>query len=705
MKALNNNKGSALTMVLLIMVIMTVMSMGILSNSVENLKLSDTIVESEKSYYASEDTATIAIATIKDEVSKYYMTMRNASNYSAYQTLYNNFFTYFSNRFTGVNSVLITPYFLSNELKGNTTLACTMDTPTIQDSGVMGTYFHITSTSKSNNAPRTVYGSLFIEAAPIFFQYTTAPEKLDDMLLLKDDVQIDRENNENALTVLGTARIGGTIDDTSAFGSSNTLINDATVEEDLTWQLFYNQFDKSIVNPAIPPIVYPRNPDPGGGLIRADNKYSFNNDKTINKASKKINNKNIYCNGDLVINIGILNRCNVYATGNITINASGHSNGNSKPKEFSQNNIYAEGDLILNVVEFDLKNGNGNGRGSSSNQYFYAGGNMSINVGDTNRAGLIQYVRASAVGNIDINTVSSSSSDYITESQFYAEGAITTASSSWLSGPRIDNVSNSTFETLNGTIVLCTTNMDSYNKVRSGANLYLANKGTNNSAFFADGTMTYNSDSFTSFWDILFGHSRISSNSIFCAQNDLSITNATFNQCHFYTGDEMNIFISSGSAIRNSIMYAEDDVLFSNEWNIIADTMESTLIYSNSDFKYSGRGSDIAFFGSNIAEPVGIQVMSTGNLYSYEGDDSDSNGFWDFINRPDLDLLRFGDENPNNNNDSMNIDVIHNNIGNTNTTLGILADALYNVGFEHSLPEPIIVLPFYTEVFIEETYS
>ncbi|MCK5129314.1 MAG: hypothetical protein KAQ68_05665, partial [Clostridiales bacterium] len=111
---MNNNKGSALTMVLLIMVIMTVMSMGILSNSVENLKLSDTIVESEKSYYASEDTATIAIATIKDEVSKYYMTMRNASNYSAYQTLYNNFFTYFSNRFTGVNSVLITPYFLSN---------------------------------------------------------------------------------------------------------------------------------------------------------------------------------------------------------------------------------------------------------------------------------------------------------------------------------------------------------------------------------------------------------------------------------------------------------------------------------------------------------------------------------------------------------------------------------------------------------------
>jgi hypothetical protein len=95
-----------------------------------------------------------------------------------------------------------------------------------------------------------------------------------------------------------------------------------------------------------------------------------------------------------------------------------------------------------------------------------------------------------------------------------------------------------------------------------------------------------------------------------------------------------------------------------------------------------------------------MQLMAKGNMYSYEDDDTESEGYWGTFSKPDLDILRFGDEGIAG--DLMDPLKIADNIGVPNEAMGILADVLYAAGFEHYLPEPIIKLPAYTEVFTSE---
>ena len=129
------------------------------------------------------------------------------------------------------------------------------------------------------------------------------------------------------------------------------------------------------------------------------------------------------------------------------------------------------------------------------------------------------------------------------------------------------------------------------------------------------------------------------------------------------------------------------------------DTMVNTLIYCNNDLYFSGRGIDLSFLGDSFVKPAGMQIMCVGNIYSYEDDDSEADGYWGSFSDPALDVLKFGE---NGSTDFMDVQEIKDNIGLPNTSLGILADVLYAAGFEHYLPEPIIKLPLYTEVFKNE---
>ena len=136
------------------------------SNSINNLNTTDVVTINERSYYASEDAAQIAVSTIKNEVNKYYMTMKNASSYAAYQNLYDNFFNYLQGRLVGESSILTSPDFVESELDGKTTLTCTMDTPSVKASGYLGTTFTVTAVTTIEGVDRTVVGKLRVDAAP-----------------------------------------------------------------------------------------------------------------------------------------------------------------------------------------------------------------------------------------------------------------------------------------------------------------------------------------------------------------------------------------------------------------------------------------------------------------------------------------------------------------------------------------------------------
>lgn len=523
------------------------------------------------------------------------------------------------------------------------------------------------------------------------------------MLVLLGDVDFEREGNENALTVVGTARIGGGLTDPTAFGATLPIINDPTVDEDLEWQMFYNQFDKSIANPTLPPVVIPTG-TPGAGQLLASVGYVFTED-TLIENQPDLSDLIIYCDGNLTITGTAIRRCNIYATGNVTINSAEFSHSGSN-KEFEQNNVYAGQALTINAVNIN----------STINRYYYAGTNMNFTTGDEGGwfgfgadGGNVGNAYCTAGGNIYMTSIKSPSwlaglfSDdaTITQSQFYASGSITTGHDDYMGDPRINVISNCTFETGGGTITLVIRNTDGYNKVHSRGNLRIANVSSDNSEYYADGTLLIDSSDY-----FLAGLFDETSNTVFASNSTLTLNMMSLRNCYLYTGSDLDIFLSTGNTVEDSIFYAEDDILYSNEWNIFMNTMESSLMYCNGDFEFSGRGSDLQLMNWQLAPNVGAQVMSRGDLRSYEGDDSDYSGWLlSWISTPERDLLRFGDNDEDNPNDMMNLDIIHDNIGDTNVITGVLADELDSYGFEHQLSDPIIVLPYYTEVFLSENYN
>lgn len=98
-------------------------------------------------------------------------------------------------------SILSNPDFVQNELDGKTTVVATMSTPTLQASGVNGATFTVTCTTVIEGVPRTVIGTLDVDAMPVTFQYTTAPILTNETLILGGDIDVAREDNENKITI------------------------------------------------------------------------------------------------------------------------------------------------------------------------------------------------------------------------------------------------------------------------------------------------------------------------------------------------------------------------------------------------------------------------------------------------------------------------------------------------------------------------
>jgi Tfp pilus assembly protein PilX len=81
-KAIKNSKGSALVTAIAVMTILIVIAMGSIATSTNNMQISKTVTENERSYYAAENATQVAISTIKDEITKYYMQMGQSGSYS-----------------------------------------------------------------------------------------------------------------------------------------------------------------------------------------------------------------------------------------------------------------------------------------------------------------------------------------------------------------------------------------------------------------------------------------------------------------------------------------------------------------------------------------------------------------------------------------------------------------------------------------------
>ncbi len=678
-----NSKGSALLTVIAVMTFLIVISMGTISASFNNMQVSKTVTENERSYYAAENAAQVAISTIKSEINKYYLLMGQSSSQSDYLALYSNFFNYLNDRVTGETSILSNPDFIQNELDGTTSVSCTMSTPTLQESGFNGATFTVTCITIIDGVPRTVIGTLDVDAMPVTFQYTTAPVLTDEVLILGGDINVSREDNENKLTIEGNGRIAGNVTDSSAVFANGTIsTNDYTVEDDLTWQLFWDQFDKSVADPAPAPII---NLDGGVAQLLVSNGYEFHGDTVYD--SNNVVTKNIYCDGDLTIkNIDVINS-QIYATGNVYII--------DEDKGIQNNTIYgtnirAGGDIYVELA--DIVNNQQNRR------YFTAGGDIILKIGKyvEKKDGSIEYASFNAGGNIYISSLTENNNDNLVDCQFYANGNITTGTPGGPIDPTIENISHCTFETNVGDITLHTATMHSLSKVYSGGNTILANKGVSNSEVYAEGYIHFDGTAWYTYDDLSFR----SYNVKYCAKEDIIIEHANFDSCYFYAGNNLYIIMTSGNSIMNSIMYAEGDIIYANDWNGFMDTMVSTLLYTNSDFYFSGRGTELTYTGTGISKASGMQLMVQGNVYSYEADDGEVEGYWGTFSKPELDILRFGNEGTSD--DLMNAQVIKDNIGLPDESRGILADVLFDAGFEHYLPKPIIILPAYTEVFKNE---
>ncbi len=679
-----NTRGSALVTAIAVMTIMVVIAMVSIASSANNMNISKTVTQNERSYYAAENATQLAMSTIKDEVTKYYMQMGESDTYSTYLSLYNSFFTYLESRLIGEGSILADPDFVQNELDGTTSLTCTMSTPTMQPSGYNGVTFTVTSTTIIDGVPRTVTCTLNVDAAPVKFQYTTAPILTDEVLILGGDIDVDRENDENKITIEGDGRIAGTVNDTtSTFSSGNLSTYDYTVEEDLTWKLFWDQFDKSVADPYTAPVI-----NLSGGVAQdlVSNGYEFHGDTVYDTAN--VVTKNIYCDGNLTIkNIDVINS-QIYATGNVYIIDEDMGIQNNT---IYGTNIRAGGDIYIELA--DVVNNKNNRR------YYTAGGDIILKIGKyvDKKDGSVEYGSFKAGGNIYVSSLTDNYNDNLIECQFYANGNITTGTPGGPIDPTIENIAHCTFETAYGDITLHTATMHSASKVYSGGNVILANKGVSDSEVFAEGYIHFDGTAWYTYGDLSFRSYRTK----YCSKGDLIIEHANFEDCYFYTGGTLNIIMTSGNSIINCIMYAENDVIYANDWNGFMDTMISTLVYTNSDFYFSGRGTELTYTGTGVSKAAGMQLMALGNIYSFETDDVDTEGYWGTYNKPELDILRFGDEATMD--DLMNQQDIKDNIGLPNESLGILADVLHAAGFEHYLPEPIIKLPLYTEVFTSES--
>lgn len=640
MDKIKNKKGSALLTVLIVMTVLLVVGMGIISSSMNNLTATDVITVNERSYYAAENATQVAVSTIKNEVSKYYMTMvNNSSSYAAYQTLYANFFTYLSGRLIGANSILSSPDFITSELDGNTTVTCTMDTPATQTSGYLGTTFTVTSTTTIDGLPRSVTGSVRVDAVPLKFQWTSAPPLTEYVLLSSGNV----ETSANYLQAVGSARLSGVVTNPSYFSATDLVENDASIEDILIWQLYYNQFDRSIANPPMPAeVTY------AGADVAYDWYHSLGPGEF---PGNKINNKKIYMIGGGEIKNQKITNCDIYVVGgglNIT---------NST---FEATNIYCDAGInIANGTEF---------LSGSRPNCLYAGTTLIINCNTIK----IDNTYMTAQGSISMHSHAGSKNDVIKNSAFYTNSAISITGNS---SKCIDEISNCTFEAPNGSIGIVTASMLSGNKVAAGGNVTIKTRGMENTKIYSNNDVEIDGASMTS------AHSSIdhSSNCIIAAKDNLTLNTANFENSYFYAGEETTINSFNEYYFKECIMYSEGNVNWNHNWwsnSFIG--MESTLVYTNADFNYH-----IHYDAEAFKVTQGVQIMAKGNIYNSSGEE----------------YLKFGKGS------NMNFAALYSMIGNPNNNTGALADALDSVGFEHTLPEPIITLPYYTEVYVSEDYS
>ena len=634
-----NKKGSALLTVLMVMTVLIVVGLGVFSNSINNLNTTDVITINERSYYASEDAAQIAVSTIKNEVNKYYMAMKDASSYAAYQSLYDNFFNYLQGRLVGASSILSSPDFIESELDGKTTLTCTMDTPSIKASGYLGTTFTVTAVTTIEGVDRTVIGKLRVDAAPLSFQWTSAPPLTEYVLLAGGDVN----TNANYLQAVGSAILNGTVANPSYFHATSLNENDSSVEELLTWQLYYDQFDRSIPNPPMPATVTPET---------ADVKYDWYHVLGPGEfKGNKVKNQKIYFIGGGEIKNQKVTDCDIYVVG---------GGLNIRNSTFKGTNIYVDGSI-------NVANGTKFLSGSRPN-VIYSGSSIVINCNTI----IISNTSMTAEGNMMFHSHASSKNDIIENSAFYTNSSVSITGNSHQC---IDSINNCTFEAPSGNISIVTAAMRIANKLYASGDITIRTRGMENTDIYSGSDVVIDGSSMTS------AHTSLtySTGCKIVAKDDLTIATANFESSYFYAGQETTLDFYNGYYIKNCIMYSEGDINWEHNWwsgSFVA--TQSTLFYTNSDFNYH------VHYDSEAYKVIqGLQIMAKGNINNTSGNE----------------YLKFG-KGPN-----MNFDALHSMIGQPNSHTDSLAQALQNAGFEHDLPEPNVSFPYYTEVFISELYD
>lgn len=695
-KIMINNKGSSLVMVLIIMLTLTVLGIGILTSSMNNLNISIKLADYERAYYAAEAGAKQGVDFVKDQVSSYYMDMYNSNNKATYLGKYTVFYIMLADKIctTSANCEFEEPEFREDSLGISTTTTITIGSSIFTEPAGPET-FTISCKAEVNGVKRIVISTIEVDKVPILWQYSTVPIKTEEVVLSAGNIDVIQEaGEENTFIVDGDVRIAGQWYDEFESGMIAGWVyseEDITAIYDLGWKLEFEKFAAFFTPPDLRNDLAGINitivdPTPFAGSnppqIAPTADYEFYGDVTISE--EDLTDIDIYCDGNLTIEDSNIVNCHITATGNLVI-VDTDPPGDKVGYDIIDTTIYAGGNLT--IVCDDIEN--------TSFHYMYAIGDISIAFGHEGKnkgddGNIENAAIESATGSLFID--SNRETDQLINSFFYAKTNINIGKGLH-DLPILENIDHCLFYSKGTINSIATNTMKNHSLIYAMGDIQIVNYETIDSEIYARGDLIFDVSSLANVSSKF--RDAYSDNVVFAANNNVNINLSFLKESYIFAGNELNIlfeFTSSRGSLENCIIYSENDITYILDWSTLTETVNSTLLYTNGDFLFGGRGTNPQSWLT--AGFAGMQLMVKGNIISYEENNNNESIF----EKDDKLAVGYG-------NDNLDISIIHANIGNPDPIRGILADQLYDHHFEQNLDEDDIIriLPPYDEVFLSET--
>jgi|GEM_PF-5493513 len=256
-KSYNNERGSTLLTVLIIMLIFAVIGSAVLITTTNNLYVSQRMSEYEDTYYMAEANAQYALTFVKEEVTKLYMDMQKITadrkwEYNkAMEDFYPSIVEKLSKNPNNVNANQFIPLDFSDQ---GVTTTVNITNSTLPSSGFgeegNAVRFMIESIAESDTSRRVVNAVLVIDDPDVDWDMTSAPPMTDMRMLIGDEIILTDDWNAgeyNSIFCRGSALIAHYfvpqfLADHSEFLNTYTYDYSNAVPEMLKWDLQYDKF-------------------------------------------------------------------------------------------------------------------------------------------------------------------------------------------------------------------------------------------------------------------------------------------------------------------------------------------------------------------------------------------------------------------------------------------------------------------------------